>query len=77
MNAGRNGERRELDLTKIDEYDELDYEDLCVGCGHHDRCHTGGSIDYDKIDKCAQEINEQVHGKPKREPLPKEKVCFT
>lgn len=66
-------------MTDINDDGEIDYdyEDLCVGCDKHDTCHVNGCINYEAIDECSKSLNEQVLGKPKKEPLPKEKVCFT
>jgi hypothetical protein len=64
-------------MTKKEEFEELDYNDLCTECFKHDECHKD-NIDYDQIDKCNEELRKQVEeGKQQKEPEPKEKVEFT
>ena len=60
---------------------DLSYEDLCTECEFHDKCHKN-SINYDNIDVCNEQLNNQLtkddyfESEPKT-PEPKEKVQFT
>ena len=34
------------------------YDALCSDCDQHDKCHIGGTINYNKVAKCYREMTQ-------------------
>jgi len=44
-----------------------DYNNQCSDCDDHDKCHKNGSIDYEKVAKCKEEVETQIQRESKLE----------
>jgi hypothetical protein len=36
------------------------YSDTCSECINHDKCHANGIIDYDAVEKCVEELENEL-----------------